>query len=188
MPAAAIPAWALITSAVAPAAAQTITGVIGAKSASRANERASQTQARGLDQQLAFERENEARRREEYDRAEALNRQQWEARQAQLAPYRAAADALLRRRAQELGLPDPPAMTAPVYPAAPPSVSGTAPVPTSSGTLGTLLTPTERGLRRPAPILLANQAAMQPLTPALVPPPVVQPQGATLASLMRRRI
>jgi hypothetical protein len=69
--------------------------------------------AQANDAQLRYLQDVEARRREEYDRAEALSRQQWEAEQALLAPRRAASNAILQRWAKDLGytLPEMPAPT-----------------------------------------------------------------------------
>lgn len=75
--------------------AQTILGLLQSRSQTNAANRASELQARGISDQLAFERENEARRREEYDRAEVAAKAQWDAEQARRAPARAAAAAIL---------------------------------------------------------------------------------------------
>ena len=69
MPAAAIPTWALITSAVAPAAASAVSGIVGAKMQSGAVRNAAQEQARAADIAAA-----EQRRASEA--AEAFQRQQ----------------------------------------------------------------------------------------------------------------
>lgn len=98
MPAAiAIP---LITAAVTGGAAVT-SGVMQSK----ANKRATDAQSKSTAEALAFERDNELRRRQEYDRSEAESRAQFDAEQARKAPFREMADVILRRRAERLGIP-----------------------------------------------------------------------------------
>lgn len=66
---AALPIW----SAILPAAATVTTGIVGAKMQSNASNRAANLQGEAIDKQLAFEREQEERRRYEWDRTEAEN-------------------------------------------------------------------------------------------------------------------
>lgn len=116
--------------------------VYGAHKQSSAARKAGDQQARAIEQQLQFERENELRRREEYDRAEAERKAQWDAEQSRRAPYRAAADAILRRRMGQMGLELPPERQQPVYQPQPYPPSGgpvvQPAVPPRSSSLGDL--------------------------------------------------
>lgn len=69
--------------------------LFGQHQQSQAYDRAAALQAEGLDKQLAYDREIEARRRQEYDTSEAQAKAQWDARQTRLEPYRQAAAAIL---------------------------------------------------------------------------------------------
>lgn len=68
------------------------------------NNKAAKEQGRQFDQSIAFEREKEARRREEFDRQQALAKQQYDEQEARLAPFRAAAAGALAARAKRLGI------------------------------------------------------------------------------------
>lgn len=81
------------------------TAVAGALVNRSAQKSATKAQTQATDQALAFERENELRRRQEYDQSQAEARAQWDAEQARKAPYREMGDAMLRRRAERLGIP-----------------------------------------------------------------------------------
>ena len=134
--------------------------------------------------QLRYLQDVEARRRLEYDQAQAEEQRRWDAEQALLAPRRAASDAIRQRWAQELGIPFEPAPM-PTAPPPPPSgmprtgiwnptapnlqADGTYRVPTSGGTLADLAQP------------MAPPLAGAP--PALVP----RYSSADLGSLARRR-
>lgn len=140
MPAAvAIP---LITAAVSGG-----TAIVGAKMASNANRRATDAQTASTDKALAFEREQEQRRREEYDREQRAMQAQWDADQARKGPYRELAESLLRRRAARVGI-NLGASAA----QAPTSSGSTARMPGATPTLGSLAGRTEYGqatARRP---------------------------------------
>lgn len=78
--------------------------VVGGVLNSRANNKATQSQERANAEAIAMAKDNEKRRREEYDRAEALSKAQWDAEQARLEPYRAAQNGLLGQASSRLGL------------------------------------------------------------------------------------
>lgn len=66
--------------------ATTITaGVLGSRAQSQSSRRAVEATERANQEALQFERDNEARRREEFDRSEQMARQAWDAEQARLA-------------------------------------------------------------------------------------------------------
>jgi hypothetical protein len=73
MPAAAIPAWALITSAVAPAAASAATGIYGAHKQGQAN-----------DQALAFQTRQAQNAYDNQEVTRHANYDQWAARQQRI--------------------------------------------------------------------------------------------------------
>ena len=90
---------------VVAAAAVTGAAALGAGALNaRGNSKAAKTQDAAAQRSEAIAIENEKRRREEYDRAEAASKAQWDAEQARLEPYRAAKNALLGRSAGRLGL------------------------------------------------------------------------------------
>lgn len=90
---------------VVAAAAVTGAAALGAGALNaRGNSKAAKTQDAAAQRAEAIAIENEKRRREEYDRAEAASKAQWDAEQARLEPYRAAKNALLGRSAGRLGL------------------------------------------------------------------------------------
>ncbi len=90
--------------AVAAAAVTAGGTLLGAGLSSRSNDKATKTQAQANAEAIAMAKDNEARRRMEYDRAESLSKQQWDAEQARLEPYRAAQNALLGQAGNRLGL------------------------------------------------------------------------------------
>ena len=90
--------------AVAAAAIQGGAQLVGSALNGKGNKRAIETQDAAARRSEAIAIENEKRRREEYDRAEAASKAQWDAEQARLEPYRAAKNALLGRSAGRLGL------------------------------------------------------------------------------------
>lgn len=59
-------------------AASTAAAVYGANKSSSSNRQATQAQQEAIDKQLAYEREVEQRRREEFDRIEAENKRRWD--------------------------------------------------------------------------------------------------------------
>jgi hypothetical protein len=89
---------------VAAAAVTGASALAGGALSSRANNKAMKTQDEAARRAEALAIENEKRRREEYDRAEAMAKAQWDAEQQRLAPRRAAQDQLLARTGQRLGL------------------------------------------------------------------------------------
>ena len=93
-----------IAAAVVPAAISGATTLAGAAIGGKGNKRAAESQERSNSEAIALARENEARRRQEYDQAQALQRQQWDAEQARLEPYRNARLALLAGQSRRLGL------------------------------------------------------------------------------------
>lgn len=84
-----------------PAAVGTI---VGGVLNSRSNNKATKTQAQANAEAIAMAKDNEKRRREEYDRAEALSKAQWDAEQARLEPLRNAQNGLLGQASGRLGL------------------------------------------------------------------------------------
>jgi hypothetical protein len=162
----------------ASAAASAGASIYGAHKQTSASNHAADVQQHGMDAQLKFEQDNETRRRSEYDNAQALAKQQWDAEQSRRAPYRAAADALLRKRAAQLGLDMPAEAPAPHFqyptynpggpqtsPAPAPTPVGSSRTPAAQATLGTLA-----GQPAPAPAPMAP--AYQPMTPALQAPQI----------------
>ena len=79
---------------------QIVSGGLGSKG----NRRAVQTQDAASRRAEAIAIDNEKRRREEYDRKEAMDRAQHDAVEARDAPFRAAREALLRQNSGRLGL------------------------------------------------------------------------------------
>lgn len=90
--------------AIAAAVIQGGTQLVGGAMNGKGNSRAVRAQTAASDKALAFSQDNEKRRREEYDRAEALAKAQHDAIQAREAPYYAAKEALMRQAAGRMGL------------------------------------------------------------------------------------
>lgn len=90
--------------AAIPAAVTAVGALGGAALASRSNSKASKTQAQADAAALAMAKDNEARRRQEYDQQIAAEKAQWDAEQARLEPYRNAQNALLGQASNRLGL------------------------------------------------------------------------------------
>lgn len=87
------------------AAAVTAGGALaGGVLSSRANSKAMKTQDQASRRAEAIALENERRRREEYDRGEAMAKAQWDAEQARLAPRRKLQDGLLGSAAARWGM------------------------------------------------------------------------------------
>ena len=63
---------------VASAVIQGVTSTVGSKMATSAAKASAKAQNEGLDKNLAWEREQEARRQQEWERTEALNQSNWE--------------------------------------------------------------------------------------------------------------
>jgi len=84
-----------------------IASVIGGGVAAGAGIYGAKKQAKATNQALQLERDNEARRRQEYDQMIAEQRRQWEAEQERRAPYRQASEATLRSIAASRGRPMP---------------------------------------------------------------------------------
>ena len=135
------------------AGTQLYTGKKSAQAQEQASNNAARLQAEGLDKQLAFERDLEARRRIEYDQQVAQERAQWDAEQARRAPFRQAADGAARLAAGKLGIAIDP-RPAPTFTPSTPApgqtqVPGTgsvaqAPAPRTLGTMGLLPPPPTR--------------------------------------------
>lgn len=121
-PAAATAFWGAVGTGAAAGAS-----IYGAKKQSGAAKDAARIESEELDKQLALERENEQRRREEFDRVEAEKKRQYDAEQAQMAaqynaeqarrePYRQLSRAALTQLSSRLGLPAPVYSDAPALP------------------------------------------------------------------------
>lgn len=146
--------------------ADTILGLLGNRGQTRAAREAAQLQAQGLAAQLQFERENEARRREEYDRTEAQAKAQWDAEQARRAPYRAAAAAILSRYTGQ------------------PASNYTAPVPYSGAPVSKPLAgPTTIGAMAGMP----SASAVPTVAPLTAPQAVYNPNARTIGDLIAPR-
>jgi hypothetical protein len=99
--------------AAIPAAVGSIAGaVIGSKSNSQAN----QTQAKAAAEALAYQKQKDAQDQANYEKQQAALKAQWDAEQARRAPYRAAAEALLRQNGSRLGLSVPESQAPPTMP------------------------------------------------------------------------
>jgi hypothetical protein len=94
-----------ITAALIAGAASGGSAIAGNKMASNANRRATDANTRANDQAMALERDNEARRRQEYDQQQREMRTQWDAEQRRREPYRRMSDLILQQRAQRMGVP-----------------------------------------------------------------------------------
>lgn len=105
---------------------------------------------------LRLERENEARRRQEYDQQQAMLKAQWEAEQARRAPFRAAVESVLRRRGYSVPREAPTTMPAGWTPAVNTSM------PKASASLAPRIAPYALGA--------GLGSSMQASTPPLVPP------------------
>lgn len=94
------------------------TTLAGTALSSRANGKAAKTQDLAQKRAEAIEIDNENRRRQEYDRAEALRKAQYDEEQQRRAPYRAVAQSILAQNARRMGYsvpgPRPPAPYTPV--------------------------------------------------------------------------
>lgn len=77
--------------------------IFGSNKASSASKDASKVQKQASDDALAFSREQEATRRKEYEAMVAAEKEQWEAEQLRLDPYRQASLGILGGAASRLG-------------------------------------------------------------------------------------
>jgi hypothetical protein len=93
--------------------ASLISGLLGNKGSNRA----AQAQERAAAEALAYQREQDAKEEQRYREQQAALKAQWEAQQQQRAPFRAAAEALLRQNASRMGLNMPTSSTPPTMPA-----------------------------------------------------------------------
>lgn len=75
----------------------------GSAISAHSNSNANKTQAKANSEAIAMAKDNEARRRQEYDRAEALSKAQWDAEQQRLEPLRAFQNAQIQQGADRLG-------------------------------------------------------------------------------------
>lgn len=89
-------------SAIIQGGSQVVGGLAGKHGAGKAAE----LQYRSAQDALAFEREQEATRKAEYEKQQAALKAQWDAEQARREPYRQAAAALLAKEGGRLGLGD----------------------------------------------------------------------------------
>lgn len=164
-----MPIGAMGIALLASSAASGAATAYGAHKQASASKKAGDQQQQGLREQLAFERENEARRRQEYDRAEAMAQQQWEAEQARRAPFREAADAIIRKRMGGMGMPvSSPMPQMPARGGSPMTGGGSMPpghFSLQGGTLGNI------GM---------GQQSQQPQE---FPPPLPQPQQMSLGQI-----
>jgi len=114
---------------VAAAAITAGAGLGAAALSSHGNSQANKTNARAAEQALEQEKLAAAEDKRRYDEQQAALKAQWEAKQAERAPYRQAALNLLRQQGGRLGLGDVGMAEAPAMPAGwNPNAS---PVPTS---------------------------------------------------------
>lgn len=90
----------VVAEALVQGGAQLVGGALNGK----ANKKAMQIQDQASKRAEAIAIDNEKRRREEYDRAEALSKSQWDAEQARLEPLRNAQNGLLGQASGRLGL------------------------------------------------------------------------------------
>lgn len=113
-----------------------IAAVVGAGASLYGQHKASQQQSKASDQAIDYQREQDAEHRREFDVQEAARKQeadqqiayarwQWQAQQAQLAPYRAARESVLAKYGIKGGVPVPEmpdfaAMGGGIAPGAPP--------------------------------------------------------------------
>lgn len=163
---------------------------LGARSQSRAATHASDLQAEGLRRQQEIDAANEQRRRAEYDQAQAQARAQWDAEQARRAPYREAAEGLLRQRAADLGFPVPAPSVAPTfsYPAYDPHAPMSRPLTPTTNPV--VMRPTLVDLAQPGTrTLLTSASAPLAAAPPLAAPSLIDPTGlAALAQPRMRRV
>jgi hypothetical protein len=90
--------------------------IYGSRQAANANRRATQVQDTSNREAIAFAREQEQRRQQEYDREQAEARAAWDAQEARRAPYRETSQRALMSLAQLAGLPAPTMRTADAMP------------------------------------------------------------------------
>lgn len=151
--------------------ASVATGVIGSRAQSGANRRASTMQAKSDADALAFQREQEAQRRREFELTEGEARRRWDAeqaiaeeersyarrlqdeREARMAPRRAASQAALMRMGDLLGIP---------FDARTPNVAPPTVAPAGAGVREPANHPMTMGRLLPQ----APDAGMAPATPA----------------------
>lgn len=102
------------------------TGIAGSLFADRGSSRAADASMQANREALAFEREREMRRRQEYDQERSERRAQFEANERRLAPYRQAAASVLAKYGVQIPLNEP---QAPPMGAPPPPAAGVPPMP-----------------------------------------------------------
>ena len=136
----------------------------GSHKQSSSNNRATDTQAKADQEAIKLARENEARRRQEYDQLIAAEKAQWEAEEARRAPYRQASLGILGGAADRLGY----------------DLSGLSAAPSSAKAT--------RGGTSKVPSYvqdsLGGLSGFQPVTPPIEVP---EPERMTLADLGRMR-
>lgn len=99
--------------------------LLGAGIASRGQSRAADASMQANREALAFEREREMRRRQEYDQERAEQRAQFEANERRLAPYRQASASVLAKYGIQIPMNEP----APSMAGAPSPAVGVPPMP-----------------------------------------------------------
>ena len=110
-----------------------VSELFGASKAAGAAKAASEAQSRSASEAIAFEREKEMRRRQEYDQELQMKKEAYEAEQRRLGPYRHAAASVLARYGIQIPMEEEPApaaagpQAAPFSPQTPPAPLGPAP-------------------------------------------------------------
>lgn len=132
-----------------------VLGLYGSHKQGQAASEAARLQAQGLAAQLAFERDQETRRQQEWDQQQASLKAQWDADQAWRAPYRQASASILARYTGQ------------------PAPASVAPQPLPPGYAGA---PTLHPMWRPTTTLGA-MAGMPPGTPIPPTAPLAAPQA-----------
>ena len=143
----AIPGAGWIGPAISGAAA-----VGGSLIGKHSNNKANDTQAKAAADALALQKDNEMERRKEYNDSLALQKAQWDAEQARLAPRRAIQDQLLAKYASQYGMNlGSLAGAASPVPFAPGGVSTANSATASPRTLASLAGPTGDPMVTPSP-------------------------------------
>lgn len=142
-------------------------GLYGSHKQGQAASEAARLQAQGLAAQLAFEREQETRRRQEYDQQQATLKAQWDADQAWRAPYRQASASILARYTGQ------------------PAPASYAPQPLPPGYAGT---PTLHPLTTIGAIAGSPPASpIPPTAPLAAPQAIYNPNARTIGDLIAPR-
>lgn len=149
---------AVLGSTLLAAGVTAVAGLGGAKLASSASSKASKLSAAANAEALAFERQK-------YEEEQSQAKAQWEAQEAQQAPYRAARYSFAKQLASRYGI-EMPEMVTPTFP----GVGGV----TGGGRVGGSVQPAQAmTLSRLAGMAPQQAAPIEPSTPALMPPPIM---------------